>query len=85
MEKDVTPTPVDKAQEVWQIYLQKCCEVGQLDHALDSLDSQRAEIEKKIDITKRQAKDAALKHNEIKKELASKVQMPKPEETIEAH
>lgn len=83
MEKEATP--LDPATETWQVYLQKCCEVGQLDHALDQLDRQRAEIEKKIDITKRQAKDAALKHNEIKKELAAKVQLPKSPETLEAH
>jgi hypothetical protein len=85
MEKDVTPTPMDKAQETWQTYLQKCCEYGQLQHAIHQLDSQRLEIEKKIDITMRQANDAALKHHQIKKDLADKVQLPKTEETKEAH
>ena len=86
MEKEVTSTSeIAEAQNEWQTYLQKCCEVGQLDHALDQLDSQRAEIEKKIDITKRQAKEAARKHSEEQKALASKVQIPKPEETKEAH
>jgi len=85
MEKDVTPTPTDKAQEAWQNYLQKCCELGQLDHALTQIESQRLEIEKKLDITKRQIKAAAQTHNEIKQSLASKVQMPKASETTEAH
>lgn len=85
MEKDVTPTPIDKATETWQEYLQKCCEYGQLQHALDQLNSQKLEIEKKVEITMRQAKASAQKHNQIKQELASKVQLPKPEETTEAH
>ncbi len=75
----------DKQKEVWQMYLQKCCEFGQLQHALDQLDSQRKEIEKKIEITFKDAKKQALLHRDIQKAMAEKVQLPKPEETQEAH
>jgi len=90
MEKEATPietpaTEVNEAQKIWQEYLQKCCEVGQLDHALAQLASQQADIEKNLDVTKRAVKSLAHKHKEHQQSLAQKVQMPKPSETVEAH
>jgi septal ring factor EnvC (AmiA/AmiB activator) len=89
MEKEATPieTPaqIDEAQKLWQEYLQKCCEVGQLDHALTQLAGQQADIEKNLDVTKRAVKTLAHKHREHQQALAAKVQMPKATETAEAH
>jgi uncharacterized membrane-anchored protein YhcB (DUF1043 family) len=80
-----TATEVTESQKLWQEYLQKCCEVGQIRHQLDQLDSQKREIEKNLDVTERSVKSVAQKHRDLQKALASKVQMPKAEETKEAH
>jgi hypothetical protein len=56
------PTKVDEAQQVWQSYLQKCCEHGQLLNALDQLDSQKREIEKKVELTAREVRSLSHKH-----------------------
>lgn len=88
MEKEVAAidtTEVAEAQKIWQEYLQKCCEVGQLDHALAQLDGQKRDIEKNLEVTKQKVKGLAHKHKECQQSLAQKVQMPKPSETIEAH
>jgi uncharacterized membrane-anchored protein YhcB (DUF1043 family) len=90
MEKEVTPitepaTEVTEAQKLYQEYLQKCCEVGQIRHQLDQLDSQKREIEKTLEVTERKVSSVAQQHRDIQKALAAKVQMPKPEETKEAH
>jgi SMC interacting uncharacterized protein involved in chromosome segregation len=87
MEKEVSEikTEVDEGQKIWQDYLQKCCEVGQLDHALAQLDSQKRDIEKNLEVTKQKVKGLAYKHKEYQKTLSQKVQMPKPTETSEAH
>ena len=90
MEKEVTPIPestseVTEAQKIWQEYLQKCCEVGQLDHALAQLDGQKRDIEKNLEVTKQKVKGLAHKHKEHQQSLAQKVQLPKPAETVEAH
>jgi len=80
MEKDVTNTVEQtEAQKIWQEYLQKCCEVGQLDHALSQLESQKLQIEKNLEVTKRAVKSLANKHKE------NKVQglVPKPHMTAE--
>lgn len=58
----VEPT---EGQKLWQEYLQKCCEVGQLDHALETLESQKREVEKKVELAKREVKSAAHKHREF--------------------
>ena len=85
VQKEEGKEQLNEAQKLWQEYLQKCCEVGQLRHQLDQLSSQKLEIEKNLDVTERKVRSTAQKHNDIKKELAAKVQMPKPEETAEAH
>ena len=82
----VEPTPeIAEAQKIYQEYLQRCCEVGQIRHQLDQLDSQKREIEKNLEVTERKVKSVAQQHRDLQKTLASKVQMPKPEETAEAH
>lgn len=64
-----------EANKVWQEYLQKCCEVGQLDHALDTLDSQRRVLEKNLEVTKSTVKKLGNKHKENQeKALVPKVQ-----------
>lgn len=82
---DTSSEQMDKTKVVWQEYLQKCCEYGQIQHALDQLESQRKEMEKKLDMTLSQAKKAAIQHRELQKAMADKIQLPKAEETIEAH
>lgn len=87
-EKQNEPASAPEAQEaqkIWQEYLQKCCEVGQLDHALSQLESQRKDIEKNFEVTQRAVKSLAAKHKEHQQKLASKIQLPKAEETVEAH
>jgi len=61
----VTPATSDESQKLWQEYLQKCCEVGQLLHALDQLDSQKSELEKQVELAQRAAKSTANKHRQL--------------------
>lgn len=62
-----------KLKELYQLYLQKCCEVGQIEHQLEMLDSQRLEIEKNLDTTKRAARNAAKEHRELNQAKFSKL------------
>lgn len=78
--KDVTPV-LDESQQLWQSYLQKCCEYGQLTHALEQIDSQKRDIEKKVEITMREVKSFSNKFNESKK-LANGA-IPKPSAPVE--
>jgi len=68
---------VDESQKLWQEYLQKCCEVGQLLHALEQLDGQRNDLEKNVEVTQRAVKSLAAKHRELtqKKLTAEKAQV----------
>lgn len=67
MEKEAEKTmDTTEANKIWQEYLQKCCEVGQLLHAIDQLDSQKVQIEKNIEITQRAVKSLAAKHAQNK-------------------
>lgn len=68
-----------EAQKIWQEYLQKCCEVGQLFHAVDQLESQKAQIEKNLEVTQRAVKSLAAKHRENQRQGLA----PKPEPTAE--
>lgn len=58
----VEPT---EGQRLWQEYLQKCCEWGQLNHAMKTLESQQREVEKKVELAERDVKSAAHKHREF--------------------
>lgn len=69
METDVTPT---EEQKIWQEYLQKCCEVGQLDHAVEQIESQRRQIEKNLETAKASVKSLANKHREEKQKQLDK-------------
>lgn len=84
---EATETPViipeiPEDQKVWQEYLQRCCEVGQLRHQLDQLDSQKREIEKNLDVTEQAVKKAAHKHLEIRKAQATKQALKAPEAQV---
>jgi uncharacterized protein YutD len=84
--KTESKSEMDEAQKLWQDYLQRCCEYGQLTYTLEQLDGQKREIEKNAEVALRGAKAAAARHKDLQKVMASKVQMPKPEvETKEAH
>lgn len=67
-----TPIAPDESQKVWGEYLQKCCEVGQLRHALAQLDGQTREIEKNLEVTERAVKSAAAKHRELQQKALAK-------------
>lgn len=67
-EKTVPEMPEDaKLKELYQLYLQKCCEVGQLRYNLDQLNSQRLEMEKTLEVTERETRKAAQDHRELQK------------------
>lgn len=61
--KTTEPTELDK---IWQEYLQKCCEVGQIMHTLEQIDSQKRQFEKNLDVTQRAVTSAANKHKELR-------------------
>lgn len=82
-----TPTEDADLQKVYQEYLQKCCEVGQITYNLDQLSSQQRELEKNLEITERAVKNSATKHRELQKAKFSKlkpVEEPKIQLTEEA-
>lgn len=61
----VAPPQDPEVQKVWQEFLQKCCESGQISFQLTQLDSQKAVLEKQLDVTNRAIKSAAAKHREL--------------------
>lgn len=79
--------PEDKElQTIYQDYLQKCCEVGQIRYNLDQLHSQQLELEKKLEVTERAVKSAAHKHQELQKAKFQKLKPAEPEIVLkEAH
>jgi hypothetical protein len=79
MEVEAKPVEQTEAQKIWQEYLQKCCEVGQLFHAVDQLESQKAQIEKNLEVTQRAVKSLAQKHRDNQAQGL----VPKPEPTPE--
>lgn len=73
-------TPEDQElQKIYQEYLQKCCEVGQIMYNLDQLDGQRVELEKKLEVTERAARSAAHKHRDLQSAKFSKLKPQDPE------
>lgn len=80
-------TPDDiELQKIYQEFLQKCCEVGQIRYNLDQLNSQRLELEKTLELAERAAKSAANKHRELQKVKFSKLKSPDQKlELKEAH
>ena len=66
------PTDLDK---LWQEYLQKCCEVGQIRFQLEQLESQRLQIEKQLDVTEQQVRKVATKHRELQKANMEKLKI----------
>lgn len=55
-----------EANKLWQEYLQKCCEVGQILHTIDQIDSQKRQFEKNLEVTQRDIKSLAARHKELK-------------------
>lgn len=79
-----TPAPeVTEANKIWQEYLQKCCEVGQLFHAVDQLDSQKRQIEKNLEVAQRAVKTLANKHKENQAQGLVPKPVPTPETETE--
>lgn len=69
-----TQTPEDKElQDLYQEYLQKCCEVGQLRYNLDQIEGQKRDMEKNLEVTERAVKGVAHKHRELQKDHFSKL------------
>lgn len=80
-QKEVPVLPEDKElQKLYQDYLQKCCEVGQIEYQLEQLNSQRLEIEKNLDVTQRQRNKAANDHRDLQKVKYSKLKPATPPE-----
>lgn len=78
MKKEATtPNGVEATedQKLWQDYLQKCCEVGQIGDQLEQLDGQRREMEKSLETTQRAVKSARQKHKEHR---TKQLEMSKP-------
>lgn len=67
-------------QKLYQEYLQKCCEVGQIQYQLDQLDGQKREIEKQLEVTQRARNKAANSHRDLQKAKFSKLKAVPNEE-----
>lgn len=73
-------------QKIYQEYLQKCCEAGQIRYNLTQLDGQQRELEKNLEVTERAVAGAAHKHRELQKVKFSKIKPVEPEVQLkEAH
>ncbi len=67
MEKDVTKSAVEiEMQELWQSYLQSCCESGQLHVMVEQLESQTRDLQKKYEVTNAKSKSLLTKYNQKK-------------------
>lgn len=72
-------TPDDEElKKLYQEYLQKCCEVGQLGYQLEQLDGQKRELEKNMELAQRAAKSAAHKHKELQTKKLTKIKAVDP-------
>lgn len=83
MQPAVVSPEKSEADKIWNEYLQKCCEVGQLLHALDGLDSQRRQIEKSVEVTQKAVKSLSAKHKENQRQGLVPVAAPTPETVTE--
>lgn len=82
MENGTTPNvqtaPEDKElNEMYQTYMQKCCEVGQIEYNLRQLDGQRRDLEKQLEVTQKAVDSASAKHRELQKQKYAKMQPTK--------
>lgn len=82
------PTPTNGVEatdsnKTYQDYLQSCCVVGQLFHAIEELDSQKRDLEKKLEVEQRRSKSLAhkLKEEKMKSQATPTPAVPKKEET----
>ncbi len=69
-------------KKLYQEYLQKCCEVGQIQHQLHMLEGQKVEIEKNLEVTERSVRKIAKEHRDLQQAKFSKLkpEMPKAPE-----
>lgn len=65
-EQETQKTETPKSATLWQEYLQKCCEVGQLDHHLHNIESTRLDLEKKREVAQTASRKLARQHDEMK-------------------
>lgn len=73
-----------KLQALYQEYLQKSCEVGQIEYQLDQLDQQRLQLEKQRDVSRRGRNKAANEHRELQKDRMKGLKVVKDEAPAEA-
>lgn len=73
-------TPEDvELDKVYQEFLQKCCEAGQLRYQITQIDGQKSDMEKQLEVTERSVKSSASKHRELQKAKFQKLNPPKAE------
>ncbi len=73
LQKPTSAPEDEELTKIYQEYLQKCCEVGQIRFNLDQLDSQKREMEKNLEVTERAVKSAASRHRELQQKKFSKL------------
>lgn len=71
----------DEKAKLWQEYLQKCCEVGQLRYQRTQVEGQQREIDKHIELAERAVKSLAAKHRDIQKSELEKIKLESKPET----
>jgi hypothetical protein len=83
---EIVPTPPpspeqQKREDLWNQYLLKCCEVGQMLYQLETFDSQRLDLQKKLEVVEKSRNKAARDHDEYLKQNDPKLNItPKKEE-----
>lgn len=86
MENQVTeePKPMSELDKLWQEYLQACCEAGQLHFAFEQLDSQKHDLQKKLEATERRIKQISQKHRDlhVKTQMNSNPNKDEPSQPI---
>ena len=68
----IKPPDDPELKELYQSYLQKCCEVGQIEFQLSQLESQKRQMEKTLEVTQRAVRSVAHKHAEKHKAFMAK-------------
>lgn len=70
-----TPAVPEDAEltKLYQEYLQKSCEVGQIDGHIDDCSAQLKELEKKLDTTKKQRDKAKRDHQALQQKKFQKL------------
>lgn len=66
--ENIETKEVDEATKLWQEFLQKCCEAGQIKFQLSQLEGTKRSMEKQLEVTEEQVRKTAAKHTEVKKQ-----------------